>query len=336
MLQLRHEKHVILIVDDVPDNLALLSDALDEAGYMVLVATDGLSALELLGYATPHLILLDAVMPGLDGFDTCRRIRALPATSHVPVIFMTGLTETEHVLKGFEVGGNDYVVKPFQPREVIARIEAHLRNASMIALATTASEAAAHAVIVLDRAGAPIWQTSKAQEWLAAYFPAPDLALSNLPLAVQRYVNLHFDSVSANAAALAPLLTNGSHATLSIRFSQGERSGDLLLILEQSEALSAPAPATRFSAGASSAASHASIDTAPAPSAPYLNEYQLTPREHDVLAWLTKGKTNRDIAEILGMSPRTVNKHLEHIFVKMGVETRSAAAALALASGQAH
>jgi DNA-binding NarL/FixJ family response regulator len=291
---------VILIVDDVPDNLAVLSDALDEAGYMVLIATDGLGAIERLGFVTPNLILLDAVMPGMDGFETCKRIRSLPSASHVPVIFMTGLTETEHVVKGFEVGGNDYVIKPIEPREVIARIAAHLRNASMISLATAASEAAAHAVIVLDRDGVPIWQTSKAVEWMDAYFPESDSKASALPVVLHGWVYEHLASVTRNSCPDATLRVKGPLAELSVRFSKGERSGDLLLVLEES------------------------ISAEP------MANFQLTPRESDVLAWLAKGKTNRDIAEILGMSPRTVNKHLEHIFVKMGVETRSAAAALAV------
>lgn len=299
-------KHVILIVDDVPDNLSLLSDALDEAGYVVLVATDGLSALERLDYVTPHLILLDAVMPGIDGFETCRRIRALPAARHVPIIFMTGLTETEHVVRGFEVGGNDYVIKPLQPREVIARIEAQLRSANLISLATAASEAAANAVIVLDRDGMPIWKTSKAEQWVAAYFPDPDAQGAGLPWPLQQWVNQHLDAIADNP--VAPLLAQRQGATLHIEFGRGERSGDLLLRLEEH------------------------IDALPDMSA--LASYQLTPREHDVLIWLSKGKTNRDIADILGISPRTVNKHLEHIFVKLGVETRSAAATLAVNKGR--
>ena len=307
MSAIKLEKYVILIIDDVPNNLAVLSDALDDAGYMVLVAAGGSGALELLGYVTPHLILLDAMMPCMDGFETCRRIRAFPGASQVPVIFMTGLTEAEHVVRGFEVGGNDYVTKPFQPRAVIARIESHLRSASMIALAAVASEAAANAVIVLDRDGAPVWQTSKALEWVKLYFPdpVPGTTPSGLPLLLHDYVTRHLDSAMADAA-VAPLLVQGAGAELQIRFASGERSGDLLLILEKClrpEPMSEPI--TLPMAG-----------------------YRLTPRELDVLAWLAKGKTNRDIADILGMSPRTVNKHLEHIFVKLGVETRSAAAAL--------
>ena len=83
------EPGVVLIVDDTPDNLAMLSDALDDAGYMVLVALDGLSALNRVQRRRPDLILLDAMMPGLDGFETCRRLKAMPASADIPVVFMT-------------------------------------------------------------------------------------------------------------------------------------------------------------------------------------------------------------------------------------------------------
>jgi DNA-binding response OmpR family regulator/DNA-binding CsgD family transcriptional regulator len=301
MLPLNPDQHVILIVDDVPENLAVLSDALDEAGYMVLVATDGAGALERLGYVTPDLILLDAMMPGMDGFETCRRIRALPGASHIPVIFMTGLTETEHVVHGFDVGGNDYVIKPLQPREVIARIVAQLRSASQISLANTVSEASAHAVIVLDRQGRPIWQTSKVITWLKRYFAGADTA-SALPPALRSWIEQQLELARADPATVAPLRVRQQDSELCIRFSRGERSGDLLLLFDESVAAK--------------------------PRTVSMHGYQLTPREQDVLAWLAKGKTNRDIADILGMSPRTVNKHLEHIFVKLGVETRTAAVAL--------
>lgn len=304
MPQPTSDKHMILIVDDVPDNLAVMSDALDEAGYMVLVATDGTGAIERLGYVTPDLILLDAVMPGMDGFATCRRIRALPGGARIPVIFMTGLTETEHVVQGFAVGGNDYVIKPLQPREVIARIEAQLRSASLISLATAASEATAHAVIVLDRVGAPIWQTSKAMSWIGTYFPDFAPRGFSLPPLLQEWVSNHRDAVAQYPDPIVQMQIPGAGVDLRIRFTKGERSGDLLLILEE---ITCSRPALSSTA-----------------------HFNLTPREKEVLDWLVKGKTNRDIAEILGMSPRTVNKHLEHIFIKLGVETRSSAVAMAM------
>lgn len=120
---------VVLIVDDVPDNVAPLHDALDEAGYTVLVALDGESAIRRATQALPDVVLLDAVMPGLDGFEVARRLKAQPTTAAIPIIFMTGLTETEHLVAALEAGGVDYVTKPIKPREVMARMGVHLRSA---------------------------------------------------------------------------------------------------------------------------------------------------------------------------------------------------------------
>ena len=97
----RSTADVVLIVDDVPDNLSVLHDALDESGYTVLVATNGESALQRAAQAVPDIVLLDAVMPGLDGFEVARRLKARAETAHIPIVFMTGLTETEHVVRAF-------------------------------------------------------------------------------------------------------------------------------------------------------------------------------------------------------------------------------------------
>ena len=94
----RSESDVVLVVDDVPDNLSVLHDALDESGYTVLVATSGEAALLRAAQAVPDIVLLDAMMPGLDGFEVARRLKAEAQTAHIPIIFMTGLTETEHLV----------------------------------------------------------------------------------------------------------------------------------------------------------------------------------------------------------------------------------------------
>src|SRR5688572_24101719 len=117
---------IVLVVDDDPDSRALLHAALTSAGLKTLLAADGTRALALLGDLSPDLILLDAVMPDPDGFETCRRIKAQPSLAHIPVIFMTGLTETEHVVAGLSAGGVDYVTKPIILDELIARIHVHL------------------------------------------------------------------------------------------------------------------------------------------------------------------------------------------------------------------
>ncbi len=199
------EREVILLIDDAPDTVRMIAEALDEAGYTVLVATDGATALKRLERITPDAVLLDACMPGMDGFETCRRLKQAPGMRTVPVIFMTGLAETERLVEGLSAGGIDYLVKPVVPDELVARLQAHLR--------------------------------------------------------VARDMN-------------AAMRTRGEDA-------------------EPVAALPNP----------------------------------LTQREMDVLEWVARGKTNRDVADILGMSPRTVNKHLEHIYEKLGVETRTAAVA---------
>lgn len=116
----------ILIVDDNPTNLKVLSDALRNQGWITLVATDGESAIEQVEYALPDLILLDVMMPGINGFETCRQLKANPKTQRLPIIFMTALSDTVDKVKGLELGAVDYITKPFQHEEVLARIKLHL------------------------------------------------------------------------------------------------------------------------------------------------------------------------------------------------------------------
>lgn len=116
----------ILIVDDIPVNIDVLFKYLSNNDFKVYVARDGESALEQVAFARPDLILLDVVMPGIDGFETCRRLKAQKSTMAIPVIFMTALTETVDKVRGFEVGAVDYVTKPIQHEEVLARITSHL------------------------------------------------------------------------------------------------------------------------------------------------------------------------------------------------------------------
>ena len=116
----------ILIVDDVPNNISVLYETLTRSGYKVLVARDGKSAIEQAGLALPDLILLDVMMPGMDGFETCRRLKQTPATQAIPVLFMTALSETIDKVNGFNMGAVDYITKPFQLQEVLSRIHTHL------------------------------------------------------------------------------------------------------------------------------------------------------------------------------------------------------------------
>ncbi|MEM9088603.1 MAG: response regulator [Cyanobacteria bacterium P01_F01_bin.53] len=117
----------VLIVDDMPTNVEVLAGALMKAGYQVAVALDGESAIAQIQYKSPALILLDVMMPGIDGFETCRRLKASPDTQDIPIIFMTALSEPVSKAKGFDLGAVDYITKPFEAEEVLARVKTHLR-----------------------------------------------------------------------------------------------------------------------------------------------------------------------------------------------------------------
>jgi len=298
---------VVLIVDDVPDNLAVLHDALDESGYTVLVATNGESALQRAAQVRPDIVLLDAVMPGMDGFEVARRLKADPDTAGIPIVFMTGLTDTEHVLAAFGAGGVDYVTKPIRPREVLARIAAHLSTARAQRQARNALDAFGHAtMVVLERTGKRLWQTALARRLMGEYFPdAPEVAT---PPEVMAWVARESLRRRAGADPLTLTIARGAQRlnfTLHPMGEEGAHDGQWLLVLrEESETALLEALAQSFPA--------------------------LTARESEVLYWVIQGKTNRDIGDILGTSPRTVHKHLEHVFEKLGVETRTAAAGLAL------
>jgi DNA-binding NarL/FixJ family response regulator len=290
---------LVLIVDDVPDNLALLHDALDAAGYTVLVATDGTSALQRAAQAEPDIVLLDAVMPGIDGFEVARRLKAGPETAHIPIVFMTGLTDTEHVLAAFDAGGVDYVTKPIRPPEVLARMAVHMQTARQARQARNALDAYGHATIAVRLAGAGarlVWQTQLARRWLPQYFEvAPDTLPPDL---------LSLLHAAAAGRDVRPLtLTRGARQLVATL--QGRTADDdwLLVLREVNDAATVEATMSAFG---------------------------LTLRESEVLYWVAKGKTNRDIGDILGSSPATVKKHLERVYEKLGVETRTAAAALAM------
>lgn len=120
------EQAIIVIVDDNPTNLRVLGDYLRSCGYKVLVATSGDRALAQLERIKPDLVLMDVMMPGIDGFETCRRMKENESTREIPVIFMTALTDTAHKIQGFRAGAVDYVTKPFQQEEVSQRIQTHL------------------------------------------------------------------------------------------------------------------------------------------------------------------------------------------------------------------
>lgn len=294
---------VVLVVDDTPDTLALLHDALVESGYTVLVADNGKSALKISLEATPDIVLLDALMPGMDGFEVCRILKQDLNTRHIPVIFMTGLTESEHVVAGFSAGGIDYVTKPLSPIEVIARINTHLKNSRLINQTQGALDAFGQAAIaVLPKTGKIVWQTPLARQLIEKYMSADDdLLVQDTPEALQEWVlQLH----QGGERRLRPYIVH--KPTGRLIFNPADLQSEeqwLILLREESETAQIEALRAIFN---------------------------LTNRESEVLHWVILGKTDKSIGEILGTSPRTVNKHMEHVFTKLGVETRTAAASLAV------
>ncbi len=128
MNNLMPDSSTILVVDDVPANLGILTDFLSEADFEVWVAQDGESAIQKVNYAIPDLILLDIMMPGIDGFETYERLKNNPLFSQIPVIFITALSETDNIVKGLSLGAVDYITKPFQKEEVLARVRTHLQR----------------------------------------------------------------------------------------------------------------------------------------------------------------------------------------------------------------
>jgi DNA-binding response OmpR family regulator/DNA-binding CsgD family transcriptional regulator len=300
----RQQSSVVLIVDDVMDNLAVLHDALDESGFIVLVANNGKVAIERAEAAQPDIILLDAMMPEMDGFEVCRKLKANIKTSHIPVIFMTGLTESEHVVAAFQAGGTDYVTKPVRTNEVLARISAHMQTSRQMHQARGALDAFGQAAIAITpQNGRIVWQTPLARQWLQNYF-AVENELSELitPSPVFNWIAIAYQT-DTDGKTLQPLTIIQNSKRLT--FSPADLSSDeqwVIILREESDAAQIEALMLTF---------------------------KLTKRESEVLYWAIKGKTSRDIGDILSASPRTINKHLEHVFAKLGVETRTAAASLA-------
>jgi DNA-binding NarL/FixJ family response regulator len=249
----------------------------------------------------PDVILLDALMPGMDGFEVARRLKADFATHHIPIVFMTGLTETEHVVAAFAAGGADYVTKPIRPAEVLARIAAHMQNARQMKQARSALDAFGQATVAVRASdGKLVWQTPLSRKLLKDYFTTDE---RETPPRLLAWIA---DAEAARRDGREPnalLIAEGSRRLLATFHDQTGDQEWLVVLREENDA--------------------SAIES-------LIAVFRLTQREAEVLYWATLGKTTKDIGDILGSSPRTVNKHLEHVFEKLGVETRTAAANLAM------
>ncbi|HWU63285.1 MAG TPA: DNA-binding response regulator [Ensifer sp.] len=295
-------RDIVLIVDDSPEALGFLTDALEQSGFSVLIATTGQASINIAEKITPDIILMDAVMPGLDGFETCRRLKANGAIAPVPVIFMTGLTETEHVVHALESGGVDYLTKPINIDELRARIRVHLANARSAQHARVALDAAGRHLMAVTADGELKWATPQASR-LLNMAAGNEAGQATIALEIARWLG---GRGSAGFSTEAPLAIGlGDRASLHLNYLGEVGANEILFRI-------------------TSANKEADDEI-------LKRQFGLTAREAEVLVWISKGKANRDIGEILGLSSRTVNKHLEQIYVKLGVENRASAAVKAAA-----
>ena len=303
-------RQTILIVDDVPANLGVLLDFLDTAGYQVLVAESGESALAQLAYATPDIILLDVTMPGIDGYETCRRLKSDAHWRDTPVLFLTALNETMDKVRAFEVGAVDFISKPLHPEEVLARVRAHLqirslqqdleeKNALLEKAVALRIEAENQLQQSLDRAVLVVrdqkhiqFCTRLARRLLQRYFPEAR-AQNILPAPLVEW--------SSNGHGNEAWTKDLGETRLQARMFAEPRPGASFMLLLEEEAASGGSPASLLCLG-------------------------LTRREAEVLFWIAHGKSSPEIAIIVEAALNTVKKHVQNILLKLGVESRLAAA----------
>ncbi len=301
-----HADDIVLIVDPSAAHVAPLRDALEEAGYAVQVAASGEAALDSAARVLPDIVLLDAGLPDTHGLEVARRLKAGADTAATPIVFMTGPDDSADIVGAFGAGVVDCVSKPVRTSELIARIESHLRAARSQWQARSALDAFGHATLVVREAdGRRLWQTALARELLLRQYPLTPEA--TMPPPVMAWVAREALRRRAGAPPLGLTVGTGEQRLTFAMHAMDEDDGvggEWLLVLRQDSEAAQLQALTRA--------------------------FPLTAREAEVLYWVIQGKTNRDIGEVLSLSPRTVHKHLEHVFQKLGVETRTAAANLAL------
>jgi DNA-binding response OmpR family regulator/DNA-binding CsgD family transcriptional regulator len=303
----------ILVVDDLPANVDIVLNHLTTQGYRVLYAGSGKRALQQLEKSLPDLILLDLRMPGIDGLETCRRIKATPDWAHLPVIFMTASDELEQKLAAFAAGAVDFVTKPILPEEVEARVRTHLRIRELQAELEAKNQKLSEEMelrldaekqletnldqgfVVANRNGQILFAARQARIALRAYFA--ELVEGLLPEPIRQWLRVENHDKALKLAVV-------QKGELQIERIAASDSGHVFLL--------------RLTQG----------NNAWGPQA--LTALGLTPREAEVLYWITEGKTNPEISTILNTTLHTIKKHNNNLFEKLGVETRMAAARSAL------
>ena len=290
------DEYVILVVDDSSDTVSMLNDALEQEGFSVLVALSGLQAISICKKIIPDLILLDAIMPDLNGFETCKKIKENPKFESVPVIFMTGLDSQDNVDSSFDSGAVDYIQKPNRIPELCARIRTHIRRSKQLTTSRELLDSAGKVTLAVDSNGSIVWSTPEALSRLEEKGINKISLISEFPLKIKKWLQ------SVKEGDITSIKIKES--TIDLKYDGKKENNYLINIVKEKSKIDEKEVLAKA--------------------------FNLTQREAEVLYWVAQGKSNKDLALILDISPRTANKHLESIFEKMYVENRTSAANMAI------
>ena len=296
------ERQSILVIDDDPTNLKIAVEYLRAYSYEILIAKDGVQGIERALRARPDLILLDVQMPGIDGYETCRRLVANPDTSAIPVLLLTALTSVDHRVRGFEAGAVDYVTKPVEERELLARVRAHLELRAL-------------------RVALEVERTRLAErlEERAAYIEGERARRATDDAERERLLDLiRSQGAALRACAGADPTVAGAPLTaderLRVHLDQARR-----LLGAPASSLAYEARAHILSALHLLTDTHANSDSEPAPEPPAPGVDKLSERERQIVELLVRGLSNKEVAYELGVARTTVSTHRKRIFDKLGV-----------------
>jgi DNA-binding NarL/FixJ family response regulator len=323
-MTLESEQRTILLIDDTINNLRVAVDLLRTYGYRILTASNGEDGLARALLARPDLILLDIRMPGIDGLETCRRLKANPETASTPVIFMTALTDTDDKVRGFEVGGVDYVTKPFDAGELLARVRTHLELSDLrlhlIKRVQERTAALTEEVALRKRSQeeqAQLLELLRGQSEQLRQLTRKSLAREEAEAGLAGNVRGH---IIPRLEAVRIVLTQMHHlfqsqrAVLDVSIVdnlEGQLAHGLSL---QNRALDELRQATAIERQHANSSQNPHNDLL----------LKLTTREYEVLQLIAQGKSNSEIAEILVVSRSTVSSYRTRIMRKLGIEDAAA------------
>jgi DNA-binding response OmpR family regulator/DNA-binding CsgD family transcriptional regulator len=320
---------IVLLVDDNPANLHLLVETLIQENYRVLVAESGESALARVRYAQPDIILLDVVMPGISGFETCRRLKANPATSAIPILFLSALDDTVDKVEGLQVGGVDYITKPVQVIEVLARMRTHLLLRQSQQRLARYNEDLEERVTV--RTAQLQTELERRKQHEAEIQKLLEI-LTTQSDQLRRLTTFLIQNHQQQRAHVAHNMTTHIRQRLQQVTQQLTILGALAGTIENSTArYQVTTQLQQLSADISALAADLQLATAelqqPSPAAQCaLNNplLKLTAREHEVLQLLVDGKAAAQIAELLCVSEATVRGYRSRLLQKLELEDTTA------------